>query len=533
MIKILLKKQLLEATAGIRMEREGGSMRKAGSLFLIFLALGYVLLLLCSMVGFFTKSIAPALWSEGLSWLYFAVVGIAAASIGVLCTVFTASDSLFQGRDNELLLSLPISHWQILLARMLGVYLMNLLAMGLVFVPALLVYLGASHDYGVFPMGMVTFLLLGLFVLVVDCLLGWVIAAASLQVKRKSLVAVVLAVVFLLAYYQVYSHFEAYLSYFLSQSQAIAAALRRAAYPLYVFGQSGSGDVAGLLQFAAFVGLLLLPTWLLLKRSFFRLAARQGDSAVSQPSSISAPAHRPAAALLQKEWRSFSGSSNYILSCGLGLILAGTMGFSLLAQPEMGQNLFSSFERLLPQVQMKSGLILGSMACVCLSMCNTAAASVSLEGERLWILKSLPIKPETILLTKADLQWLLCLPAGVFLLAVCALSVRFPWTETLIAAGYVLLVTRFLSYLNVIWNIRFPKLTWTSELVPMRQSLSVVLAGLGGMFLVMMLLLCYISLAPYLGHGPTQGGLMVLVLAACGLSHRWIMGRGAQLWREL
>ena len=525
---------MLELTAGIRMGWGQNSLRRPGTLFLVWLVLGYLMVFLAAIFGFLAQSIAGPLHSQGLDWLYFAVMGAAAMSIGVFCTVLTASDSLFRTRDNELLLSLPIPYWKILFVRMLGIYLMNLLTIGVSFLPAIFVYLGVSHNYSVFPFGILTLLLLGLLVLVIDCLLGWSISWLSCRFKRKSLISVAVTLAFFTLYYIFYSNFEEILSQFLQQSQAIAASLQYAAYPFYVMGRSGSGDAEGLLQFLVGVLLLLFLAWLLVKKSFFRFAACQEGAVVPHRIWIpTMPVRSPRTALLQKEWRRFSESSNYIVSCGLGPILALGTGCAILLRPDLAEDLFAAFETLFPEVDVRSALILGSVVGLLLAMCTTAAAAVSMEGEHLWILKSLPVKPEEILWAKSDLQFFLCLPALGFLWAVLFFSLEIRWTEGLIAVIYVLLLTRFLSYVNVIWGVLFPNLTWTNELIPLKRSLSVVLALLGGVLEVSVPLLIYISLSPRIGAQPTQIGLLVSMFVACWLAHRWIKKKGVQRWVEL
>ena len=79
------------------------------------------------------QSLCAPLLSAGLGWLYFALAGILAVVLAVVGSVFLTQATLYEAKDNELLLSLPIPPSKILLARMLSLYVQNFLFGGLVF----------------------------------------------------------------------------------------------------------------------------------------------------------------------------------------------------------------------------------------------------------------------------------------------------------------------------------------------------------------------------------------------------------------
>ena len=76
---------------------------------------------------------------------------------GIFGTVFTAKAQLFEAKDNELLLSLPVRPRDILASRMVSLLLWNLLFGVLVAVPALLAWTQAAR---LPALGFVSFILL-------------------------------------------------------------------------------------------------------------------------------------------------------------------------------------------------------------------------------------------------------------------------------------------------------------------------------------------------------------------------------------
>ena len=87
-------------------------------------AVGYALLMLycfCAFVFLFYSSfsqLAEAFFPAGLGWLYFAMFAIMAFALMFIGSVFTAKSQLFEAKDNELLLSMPVRPGLILLSRM-------------------------------------------------------------------------------------------------------------------------------------------------------------------------------------------------------------------------------------------------------------------------------------------------------------------------------------------------------------------------------------------------------------------------------
>ena len=108
MIRALLRKQLRELGAAfLRSSKTGKARSRASAMgYALLFAVLVVVLMLC-FAGM-ALPLASVLLPAGLDWLYFASMGLTALLVSVLASAFTSYSGLFQSRDNELLLSLPI-----------------------------------------------------------------------------------------------------------------------------------------------------------------------------------------------------------------------------------------------------------------------------------------------------------------------------------------------------------------------------------------------------------------------------------------
>ena len=142
MVKTLLKKQFAEIFRNYFYDPKKNKARsKAGTIaYMIF----FVLIMVVMLGGMFTMmsvSLCEPLCAAGAGWLYFAITGVIAILLGIFGSVFSTYTGLYLAKDNDLLLSLPIPVKYVMLARLLGVYLMGLMYSAVAIVPAVIVYL--------------------------------------------------------------------------------------------------------------------------------------------------------------------------------------------------------------------------------------------------------------------------------------------------------------------------------------------------------------------------------------------------------
>ena len=199
MVKLLIKKQLREIFRSWFVNQKTNQRRsRAGVIGFLLL---FVVLMVGVLGGIFTVlsfSLAGPLSAAGVGWLHFSIMTLIAILLGVFGSVFNTYSGLYLAKDNDLLLSLPIPPRALILSRLLSVYLMGLMYSACVTVPAVVVWWiveGATVANVVG--GLLLIFLVSVFVLLLSCLLGWVVAKVSLRLKHKSFTVVILSLVFI------------------------------------------------------------------------------------------------------------------------------------------------------------------------------------------------------------------------------------------------------------------------------------------------------------------------------------------------
>lgn len=531
MTKALFKKQMMEVFSWVYRNRKSGTNRSKQGL------VGYILLytVLFAFLGgvfyYVADLLCAPLAAAGLSWLYFALMGLIALVFGVFGSVFNTYSSLYLSKDNDLLLSMPIPASKILLIRLSGVFAMGLLYELIVMIPTVIVYFIAA-PVGV--LGVIFTLLipivLSVLVLVLSCLLGWVVALVSGKLKNKNMIVVLLSLAFIAAYYYFYMKAYSILQSILANPQSVGNGVKSILYPFYQMGLAAEGRVLSMLLFTVIVAALFAIVYLALSRSFIKLATANRGAAKTKYKEKAARADSSESALLRKELRRFLGSPTYMLNCGLGVVLMVAAAVAVLIK---GSAVMAFLPAIPAGAENYVPLVAAALVCLLTCMNDISAPSVSLEGKTLWLVQVFPVSAWQVLRAKLKLHLLLTLPPALFL-AVCvdiviAPAPVFVLLIPVVTALFVLLM----ALIGLSLGLKMPNLTWSSETVPVKQSMSVMLALFGGWALVLALGGLYFLLkrfaSPLLYLVCTAAALLIASI----LLWAWLKKRGAQIFETL
>ncbi len=531
MTKALFKKQMMEVFSWIYRNRKSGKNRsKAG-------IVGYVLLylLIFGILGgvfyFMADILCAPLAAVNLGWLYIAIMGLVSVALGVFGSVFNTYASLYQAKDNDLLLSLPVPPANILLVRLSGVLAMGLMYELIVMIPAVIVY------FLTVPVGLVgvicTLLIpfvLSLLVLTLSAVLGWVVALVSGKLKSRNIIVVFLSLAFIVAYYYFYAHAYSMLQSILLHPQAVGDSIKSILYPLYHMGLAAQGHFGSMLIFTAMIGILFGLVYLVLSHSFLKLATANRGIAKMRYRERRMAVRSVGRALLDKELRRFLGSSNYMLNCGLGIVLMIVAAAALLVKADTVTEVLS---QLLAGSQELIPLIAAAAVCLLTTMNDITAPSVSLEGKNLWLLQSFPVTGGQVLMAKVKLHLLLTLVPAAVLIAAVEWVVKPALGFAILLPVVTGLFVLFMAAFGLLINLKMPNLTWTNEIVPIKQNMGVMIVLFGGWVMVMILAVVYGLLRNLLSPMTYLICVAVLLLISSLLLLNWLRTKGARIFEGL
>lgn len=453
----------------------------------------YVIGCMFWLFGMLWESMCEPFYRLDLSWLYFALVGMVTLALCFVGSVFTAQKQLFGAKDNDLLLSMPITPFAIIASRMGMLLLLNYMFEAVVVLPAAFVW---AYSLPVTAAGVVifivVFLLLPLLPLTLSCLFGWLIEAIASRLPRgKNMVAMLLSIAFMAAYFLVYSKMQEYIGILIANGKAVAEAVEKAAPPFYWLGSAvASHDAVSLLLFALTCILPFALACYLIAKSFVSIATRKVSAARQVYRRAEMKAGSADGALLMREIKHFTSSASYMLNAGIGLVMLLIALAALIIQKD-------AFMDTVAQLMLPAGYLPGLLCvlqCAILSMVYISAPSVSLEGKTLWIAQSIPVSAYAVLRAKVRTHAYTSLPFS--LIASAAIMLFSGATGLMIPVILALpaLLCQLFAQLDLIINLRFPKFDWTSEVTAVKQSMAVILAMLANWGVLLLPVILYVVL---------------------------------------
>ena len=528
MLKILLKKQLMEVFRSYFYNPKKNTARsKAGIIGMFVLYIFLMLGVIGVSLGFLAWTMCGAFVAADMGWLYFLIFGFMAVLLGVFGSVFSTFTGLYLSKDNDLLLSMPIPVGSIIVSRLLNVYLIGLMYIVVVLLPAFIVYwIFGSCSLAVVIGCLVMLLLVSVFVLLLSCLLGWVVAKLSLRLKNKSFVSVLIALGGIGLYYFLYFKAQVLLRQLIENVVVYGEQVKGSAYGLYLFGRIGEGDWLAMLLFTAVIAVLSVLVWLLLKKSFLSIATASGAQKKTVYREKAAKLQSPDRALLGKELRRFASSANYMLNCGLGLLFLLALGVGLLIY---GAQIVPAIQGYLRPGS--TAVLLCAAFCLMNSMNDMAAPSVSLDARTLWQVQSLPVSGWQALRAKLNMHLLLISVPALFAVVSAAIALQDGIAVRLLFVLVCLLTALLQAEWDLFVGLKLPNLHWTNEITVIKQSGAVALAMFGGWGWALVLggpwFLLRLDAAVYLGIAAALTAALDLLL------WQWLKKRGGIVYSNL
>lgn len=502
-------KAMLSTSGSIQRRRQAMRFSALGTLLLMA---GLSAYLSCTYSFLMAAQLAPG----GQLPLLFLLMPVLALILGLLFTVFAAQGILFGGRDNDLMLSLPITPFQLMLTRTAALYLENLLITAFVLLPAGIAWLWYGGGGGIW---FVLRLLLGIVLLallptLLSLLGGFVLAWFSSKVLRKSVVSLFLYGILLVLVFVLVFRLNDLMTSLILYTGSIQAGFSGWGLPFLLLQRwICGGSVLSLLEL---MGLTLLPflaaVWLFAqqyRRIVTGLTARSARSDYKLERVTAASSWQ---ALFIKEGRRFFGSPIYLFNAGLGLLMLPAAGVAAL----FFRITLLSYLTQLETAGMHIPIVptLAGSLCFMLSTIAITSSSISLEGKELWILKEAPIAPATLFSAKAGFQILLTLPCMFVALLCLGIALSLPPLGLAVVFFIGTLFSALTALLGLLVNLLFPRLDAPNDTVVVKQSAASMIGTFSGMILAFLLVGLWFLLRTPLG----DHGALLLCSGACILA---------------
>lgn len=490
----LLVKNRLLAQTGLNVFRYEKDPKKKRNKIMMMVV---IVLLILMVVGYLT-SMAVGYGMMGLNDLTPGIALIVCSLISLFFTLFKANGELFGFNDYDIVMSLPVSTRGIINSRFINMYVWNTLFSLIVMLPMGAVYGWYGRpDWYFYPLWLVGIFLSSLIPTTIAAILGALVTAVSSKFKyansAATLLSFVLIIGILIGSMSLGSSNSVISGLFNSSGEIDLSALSTLVpvisdsinhlYPPVALFTAGvvDGQIGAFILFAAisifwYIGFVYLLSWRYQKinTAITSRASRADYQLVTlhQGNLLTALYKKTLLRIL----KSTVVATNLLIGCVMAVIAAGAM---LVVGPEkLAQTL--ELPGILPVLKNAAPFVIAAMV----SMTNTACVSLALEGQNIWVIKSLPISPKKLYDSYLLVNLTFTLPTSLLCSLLMSLALNTNFLETIILFVTPLILVVAAAVIGIIIGNRMAYYDWQEETQLIKQSMMSMLGMLGGLVVI-------------------------------------------------
>lgn len=409
--------------------------------------------------------------------------------------VYKTGPLIFNCRDDQLLLSLPIDRKLVLFVRIFKFYVFELIFNSLFMIPIMADYvLWADNVNSTFYLTSVIMLfIMPIIPIIISCIIGLITSSLSSKFKFKNLTQILLSMIFLLGILFVTMNLESIFEYFVMNSNSLSDIIKKIYYPAAVYlDLINDFNLFELIKFILINILIYILGILILNKYYFKINSglkRVVSNKKVNVEDLNIKQNSKNNSLIKKELNIFFKTPVFIVNAGFSLVLFIVMTIMLCIKFDGFMNTLGSMEGFifLKDLLVKNvPLIILLLVVMASFMTSITSSLISLEGKNISLLKSLPLKTKDILLSKIKACLILTTP--VLFIGDIIMFIRFK--IGIIPSLFILILSILLPltshFIGILINLKYPKLDFENSAEVVKQSMSSFISVMIGMLLLIL-----------------------------------------------
>ncbi|MFA5523021.1 MAG: hypothetical protein WDA24_01570 [Tissierellales bacterium] len=492
---LLLIKANITNTLGLnRFLKEPSKSERTKMIFIGLAILLTIVVVFSSTLAYFLM-VADVLVQLNALPLLLVVSFINVSLVSLFMSIYKASGYLFSFKDYDLLMSLPVKTSEVLISKLLQLYNANFLVSIIIGLPSLIVYgIKSSSEITYYIFALIAMFFIPLIPMIIGAAFSFVLGKVATRFKSTNIVMIIGTFVLIILLMVVPSFMNNISPEFIQDITGLIDTLSRAYFSITLY-VNALVDIH-ILSFIGFVLVGMIPFVFfvtIFAKGFKSINSKMNERFKSSSYKMSSLAvSSPLKALYRKEISFYFSSYIYVVNTAIGVIMMTifSVGIGIFGGEKVAEVLSIP---MLSQLLVPTSIAVLSI-CICLTC--TTASSVSLEGNKLWIIKSLPLKTIEVMKGKILVNLTIIIPALILNTMILAVSFKMTPVLYLLLLGITTLYAFLISLIGIIVNLYLPKLEWKSYMVVVKQSASVIISMLIGVILVAIPILIYIFIKP-------------------------------------
>ena len=437
----------------------------------------------------FFEKMAPLHLQEIVLSIFVFLVSILVIGEGI----YKTGPLLFNCKDDQLLLSLPIKRSTVFFVRVFKFYVFELVFNALFIIPLVIAYTrwADSISYTYYITSIIMLFILPIIPIVISCIIGTVTSSLSSRFKYKNLAQIITTTIVLLGIFYISMNLDGALNYLTKHATSLNDLITKIYYPAGVYAKlSTNFNIIDLLVFILINIAIFIITILILSKFYFKINSRLKKVTTTKKvniNNLTIKKNTITNSLIKKEFSTFFNTPVFIINAGFGLVLfiVAAIGISIK---------FNDFVPILTDkdkfniakdvIYNNLSLVVFLLIAMAGFMTSITNSVISLEGKNINIVKSLPIKTKTILMSKIYSSLIITTPP--ILIGDIILFTRFNMSiiEMILLLILSILIPLISHFIGLIVNLKYPKLDWENSAEVVKQSTSSFVSVMIGIVLL-------------------------------------------------
>ena len=446
----------------------------------IMIFVGAMFLIMSFSYAFMMYGLAVGANRPNLLIAYGTTVGVL---VTLMMTFANAYGTLFKSRDFELLASLPIESRVVVASKIASLTIIGYALFGLMYIPAVIMYfLIAGFNIIAFLASIVVLLFGPLLITSLCSLVAYIVGSIVSHFKNKNTISTVLYVIFtivlILGIYAInftmpHTEDEAIM-------QAYAEKLFTVFTSIYPVSKIVVPAVGGnLLYLLLYVAIMVVPYILfvlIIGRRYVYINTHAKDSYKKSNYDISKEKKTKSRGLLktllQKEFKTLLATPVYLTNVVIGPIMS--VAVVIFSSYIFMYKIAAVDEAVANSIAIGANVIC-AVSLLVSGIAPASACSISMEGKKFWIIKSLPIDAKKYIRSKLLFSYLIMGPVMIIASVVACIIIKANWIDFICILLVPQVAALLYSLIGLLLNLKFYNLEWDNPTQAVKQGANIVL----------------------------------------------------------
>ena len=460
-----------------------------------FIVPSFVALYLMFMVWAGANSLFEKLDPLGIEYLMLSIIAFGVSIMTIIEGIYKTSSLLFNCKDDQLLFSLPIKRTTILFVRILKFYIFELLYNSIFMLPVMIAYIrwGNNLGWNYYLTSFIMLITLPIMPIIISCIIGFLTTGLSSHFKYKNALQTILSMGFIIGVMLVSYNLNGIMNYLLDHADSINDVIIKLYYPAGIYAKLVIDfRLVDLIAYIIINIILIFVSIKVLSKVYFNINSRNKrviTKKASKSKKVVIEKKPKTISLIKKELNTFFKTPVFIINSGFALVLFIIAVIYVVTNFDSAINFFTNSENGLglsiELIKNNTAIIILILIIFTSYMTSITNSVISLEGRNINILKALPIKPKTIMMSK--IYACLVITTPILLIGDIILFIKFKLKiiEAILIVILSILIPLVSHFIGILVNLKYPKLDFENSAEVVKQSASSFISVIIGMVLLM------------------------------------------------